>query len=222
MQGVMVTSLLGFTTRTASLLSSDCDGRISVREAAGKGLGAFATASFPEGSLVTHYEGVMLNRLQALQLQNSEYLFELRPQRAGVSDGLYVDGANSAHHSRLINHDEHGNLMPVVGVSHEHETTTVWRWRGPVVKLSRKTAPQAQPLATEGGLSERIEFYAARPIAAGDELTFDYGEDFWAARDYDPLPESDSRVVRIRLKRALRWLNGPLRLWRAVTASLPL
>ena len=54
------------------------------------------------------------------------------------------------------------------------------------------------------------------------ELTFDYGEDFWAARDYDPLPESDSRVVRIRLKRALRWLNGPLRLWRAVTASLPL
>ena len=68
----------------------------------------------------------------------------------------------------------------------------------------------------------RIAFYARRNIPAGEELTFDYGEDFWAARDYDPLPESDSRVVRIRLKRALRWLNGPLRLWRAVTASLPL
>ena len=59
------------------------------------------------------------------------------------------------------------------------------------------------PAGAGGGGQRRIDFYAARPIAEGEELAFDYGIDYWAARPTDPLPSSDSRLLRIRLGRAL-------------------
>ena len=228
---IMLTSLLvagGFSIPTSILVSDD--GIISVRSVAGKGSGAFATVPIPAGMLVCQYEGEILTREEAVARGDSEYLFEMKPPRDGVSDGLYVDGESSNHVSRYINHDEHGNLMPAVGVARASSdvsiSATTWRWSGPVVKLSRTTVSALSAQASEDGGSDddssRIEFYAARDISEGDELTFDYGEAFWAARSSDPMPGSDSRIVRIRVKRALRWLDGPLRTCRTILASLPM
>ena len=40
---------------------------------------------------------------------------------------------------------------------------------------------------------ERIDFFALRDIEAGEELTFDYGIDYWITRPPGPSPNSDSR-----------------------------
>ena len=49
----------------------------------------------------------------------------------------------------------------------------------------------------------RLAFHAAEPVAEGDELTFDYGLDYWVNRA-DPMPGTDSRRLQLGLKR----LNG--------------
>ena len=41
----------------------------------------------------------------------------------------------------------------------------------------------------------RADLYAAAPIAAGEELTFDYGEAFWLASEHAPSEGTDSRFV---------------------------
>ena len=41
----------------------------------------------------------------------------------------------------------------------------------------------------------RADLYAAAPIAAGDELTFNYGEGFWLASEVAPSEGTDSRFV---------------------------
>ena len=121
-----------------------------------------------EGSFVCSYEGEELKQSQ-LDTRDQTYLFELRPPREGY-DGLYVDGMRSSHVSRYINHDEQGCLLPVVGIGAcGYVAKPVVRWRGPVLKRSR-----AHHIDSDD--EPRIQFYAARNIALGEELSFDYGE----------------------------------------------
>lgn len=67
-------------------------------------------------------------------------------------------------------------------------------------------------------------FVAARPIAAGEELTFDYGLGYWAGRGDDPLPGTDSRVSalrRLRLRRLVAREADRLALvWSSLAAPL--
>ena len=41
----------------------------------------------------------------------------------------------------------------------------------------------------------RADLYAAAPIAAGEELAFNYGEEFWLASDGVPSEGTDRRFV---------------------------
>ena len=193
------------------------DGMIFVRAAGAKGLGAFAVSNIREGTRVCAYEGERLSGAQVAERYpesaSSEYLFELRPKRAGVSDGVYLDANNTKHASRYINHAEVGTLMPVVSAAAAGASTTSLRWDGPVLRLRRSSSLPAEA-ASEAAGGECIEFYAARDIGAGEELTFDYGESYWVDRDSDPLPGSDSRVSRIRAKRALKRIAKPLQMLR--------
>ena len=66
--------------------------------------------------------------------------------------------------------------------------------------------------AAEDDSQLRIDFYSTREIASGEELTFDYGVEYWAARDAGPTADSDSRLAEIRRRRALRWAV-PLLQW---------
>jgi hypothetical protein len=61
-----------------------------------------------------------------------------------------------------------------------------------------------------------ISFYASRDLRVGDELTFDYGEEFWVAARHGPAPCTDGRDFTLRrlfspymLRRLLR-TTGPL------------
>ena len=63
-------------------------------------------------------------------------------------------------------------------------------------------------------------FYAARDIAAGEELTFDYGMEYWVFRDTQPM--NDSRGPRIAARRALRYAKATLQGLGAARFGLPL
>lgn len=74
----------------------------------------------------------------------------------------------------------------------------------------------------EGRLGEDcIEFVAVRPIAVGEELTFDYGIDYWAGRPGQPA--DDSRKLLIAVKRAAAQLRPLLPIAREVywTLAIP-
>ena len=192
------------------------DALIEVRTAPGRGLGAFAAEAISSGALVCSYHGERISQREVAERYSSvaggDYLFELSTAVSNCAkavdsalrlstyvgrvrppssslEGLYIDARLSSHASRFINHAEHGNLIP---------------------------SPAG--LAPEGGASS-IDFHALRPIEAGEELLFDYGVEYWAARPAGPTPDTDSRVAEIRLRRFVRWL-GPWLL--AVQRNLPL
>mmetsp|Transcript_35215 Transcript_35215/g.112561 ORF Transcript_35215/g.112561 Transcript_35215/m.112561 type:complete len:354 (-) Transcript_35215:35-1096(-) len=48
-----------------------------------------------------------------------------------------------------------------------------------------------------------VDFFAARDLAEGTELSFDYGVGYWAGREDDPAPGTDSRLAAIRVRRAV-------------------
>lgn len=71
-----------------------------------------------------------------------------------------------------------------------------------------------------------ISFYALRDLQIGEELSFDYGEDFWVAARHGPAPGTDERHFTLRrllspytLRRALR-TAGPL--WSSLLLPLVL
>ena len=154
------------------------DGLIAIRPTDNKGFGAFASTPIAEGVLVCRYEGEMLTKAEVDEryppgaTTTSEYLFELLPPRRGVRDGLYVDGVDSAHASRYINHDEHGNLVPMIGATASVQPGGAPRslcWRGPVLKLRSTSGVAALDNGdSSSSSSSQIEFYAARAISEGE------------------------------------------------------
>ena len=46
-----------------------------------------------------------------------------------------------------------------------------------------------------------VDFVAARPISVGDELCFDYGPDYWAAMEEDPISDTRSYARQRWLRR---------------------
>ena len=135
-----------------SLLPSSCVGlraqpTLETRPSAGRGLGVYALSPIPEGDFVCYYEGEQLSLAQVEQrypMGVADYLFQ-------IEDDFYVDGANSNHVSRYINHQELGNLAVSIEES-------------------------------------RLAFHALCEIPQGDELTFDYGLDYWLDRP-SPMPK---------------------------------
>ena len=129
--------------------------RASILPADGKGLGAFASESIPARSFVCSYKGEALTRRQfRRRYADSDPVYGFR-----LSTATIIDGRNSSHYSRYINHDENGNLRVVISSS------------------------------------SQIDFYAARRIVANEELSFDYGPNYWLGRDIQPAAGTECRAT---------------------------
>jgi len=53
----------------------------------------------------------------------------------------------------------------------------------------RRRGPTVQARKQRFGPSPAMHFYAARDVAGGEELVFDYGDEYWDAMGITPLPE---------------------------------
>ena len=116
-----------------------------VREAPGKGMGAFAAAPIEKGSWVCEYVGKLVSWDEYAELYDAgmdrvDYMFKVVDPETDADEPEYVfiDGYASGHFSRYINHGRVGNLE---------------------IRVS----------PTE----RRIDFHASTRIAVGDELAFD-------------------------------------------------
>ena len=141
------------------------EAKVEVRNAPGKGMGAYALEPIEAGSWVCQYVGRLVDAAEYERLWSQkddsllEYMFKVvDPEVDGGDAAVFLDAKDSRHHSRYFNHDEDGNL----------EVEVVPKER-------------------------RIEFFAARDICAGEELTFDYGEAYWTGGQ-KPVAESDARA----------------------------
>jgi hypothetical protein len=89
--------------------SPDREIRFEVRRSPGKGLGAFAMEEVRVGQFVCGYEGERLVCSEVAtrygEGKGGPYLFD-------VGGGEFIDGMNTRHFSRFINHAERGNLDP--------------------------------------------------------------------------------------------------------------
>jgi len=89
------------------------EARVSVRAAAGMGLGVFAEEPLPAGTWVGDYKGALTTREELLRRYNVDSVVQaslLSDYLADVGSGVSIDATNSSHFSRYINHAEHGNL----------------------------------------------------------------------------------------------------------------
>lgn len=161
-------------------------------ECALKGRGVFAAAAVAEGGFVCEYVGDVLSLAEVEEVyagdSEPEYLFAL-PHGAQQTAHLYLDAAKSEHWSRYLNH------------AYEEASCLVQAVVGEESCDGSRTGGGSGVGRNAGA---RLAIRAARQIAVGEELTFDYGLSYWAARSIDPAPGTDSRRVELRMRRAAR------------------
>jgi len=159
--------------RTSDL---DAEGRcdeagIVVKASPGKGFGAFAARNFDEDITIADYVGEQLTqaevdvRYKKSKMDWKDKLWRKSRQLKGISvsgdyifrveDDLYVDAEDPAFANwcRFINHSSDANLR-VKSLAYSGYT------QGP-----------------------RVWFVSTRPIKEGEELCFDYGEEYWFEED---------------------------------------
>ena len=142
------------------------DGSVAVRDAGDRGRGVFATAPIANGTYIGEYGGGLAETIDYAELL-ARYP-DLEPEYCfELGDDSFLDAARADHWTRLMNHD--ATARANVGFEF------VARGGG-------------------GGAPDAVEFAALRDIAAGDELVFDYGAQFWDGRSDAPAAGTDARV----------------------------
>ena len=137
---------------------------LAVRAAGAKGDGLFAAAPIADGTYLLDYVGEVIDEAELYARYGDPadpraavggaYVFEL-------ADDVFVDGADPdrSNLARYMNHAPAG---------------------GANVRRERLGGPLRLP----GTRCDRgVRFFAKRDIAAGEELCFDYGADYWAGKE---------------------------------------
>ena len=162
---------------------------VEVRSAGDKGLGAFAAAPISEGAWVCAYEGEL------------------------VADGS--GGSPSAFDPLgLLPAPVDAASLAEAGVPRAEPTSDCLLQVAPGLCLDGAQSTHFSRYFNHDehgnldlevdAVARRADFFAAAPIAAGDELTFDYGESYWladlGAASGPAVPEegTDSRVTQFR------------------------
>ena len=153
--GVAAASALAYRARPALALSPPMtlDGDVEIREAPGKGEGLFARRSIKEGSFIMDYLG---EEMAADEL-NERYANLLEARYA-----LELTGPLG--------------LSPSYIDAVNPERSNLGRY---INHCSRPTCRKVRQRFPD----RRLRFFAARDIAPGEELTFDYGSSYWIGRE---------------------------------------
>ena len=154
----------------------------------GKGIGVITDAPIVKGAVVGDYKGEVMT----LEEKDRRYLQSLahlrtpedyewqqsRMDRGQTVTGTYLYGI-------AIPHPRHGIAKPKghIYVDAEDEYTgSLWtRFINHASPPDDNLKPQSLHVGWDG--NPRVWFTAKRDIEAGEELTFDYGEDYWLEGD---------------------------------------
>ena len=147
---------------------------IETRSSPPKGQGVFATRTIPKGTFLCRYMGELLTNDE----QEERYPFDddwpeycLR-----ISPDLCIDGVNSCHWSRFVNHHEHPNVeVRIHGLKRSGSDS------------DSDSDSENEPFAY---------FQSIRTIDVGEELSFDYGPVYFHVRGIVPAPGTESRTVK--------------------------
>ena len=119
-----------------------------------KGMGVYTTRFIKKGQWIGDYEGDLIDEKEydrRYPKGEGEYVYWIREA------DLYLDAGPSTHFTRFINHSKR---VPTLETKVEF------------VKVVNKEEVMSD-------LKPGVGFYALKDIPAGDELTFDYGGDYF-------------------------------------------
>ena len=125
---------------------------VDIRPSPGRGSGAFALRDIPAGAFVGRYAGAMYSTREYARLKAAEQVSGAYAFGAGGDWLVDAEDASSSSWHRFINHSRRRPNL-VACVAY-------W-WFGPL------------------GI---VYFCATRDIRRGDELFFDYGDEYWDVR----------------------------------------
>ena len=174
------------TTTTASTIPMNTPARqslpdhLELQAFAGKGLGVVTTTVISAGTTVGDYTGEILSVAQTdrlytpsnahLQTETDRAWTRSRMERGQTLTGTYLYGVATDP----ITH------VTTLFVDAEDEYVSSW-----TRFLNHDRQPNLRPKSLPAGLSgqPRIWFVAERDILPGEELTYDYGDNYWCADD---------------------------------------
>ena len=141
---------------------------LEIRASLLHGRGVFARQSIAAGTRLLEYSGERITKEESLRRCEAGNVFII-----GLDDAWDIDGAVGENPARYVNHSCAPNCEAVI----EEEVT---------LELASEPPVTPDDLRCEGMNSEsRIYIDAVRDIAAGEELTFNYGYDL---DNYDEHP----------------------------------
>lgn len=148
----------------------DCRFVIDVRSAGKKGMAVYVRHPIPKNTFVGEYRGDLIDEAEydrRYPKGDGTHVYWIREA------DMYMDAGPSRHFTRFINHSKRApnletkvEFVRVVGVGSAKEEVLV----------------QGRP--------PKIGFWTTKDIPAGDELTFDYGGDYFG--DEEPAPTEDT------------------------------
>ena len=144
---------------------------VDVHDTLGKGIGAYAAQRIEVGSWVCRYVGKLVEWDEYVRLSQTDA--SLLDYMFKIVDPVTDDGEGAV----FLDARESRHFSRYFNHAKEGN-------------LEFEVYPEER----------RVEFFATRDIAAGEELTFDYGESYWTGEGL-PVVGSDSRV---------RWTRGEL------------
>ena len=154
----------------------------------GKGLGVMTDAPIAKGAVVGDYKGEVMT-LEEKDRRYLESLSHLRTpedyewQQSRIDRGQTVTGTYL--YGIAIPHPRHGIGKPkghiYVDAEDEYSGSLWTRFINHASPPDDNLKPQSLHVGWDG--NPRVWFTAKRDIEAGEELTFDYGEDYWLEGD---------------------------------------
>ena len=158
-------------------MTSAVEDGVAIRDTGKYGLGAYAARSIQEGAIPCDYEGEILeprdvsaryNQVATKTFGDYAWLFKRKANNVGVT-GDYLFAISDAL-----------DAEPGIFVDAEDPWRSNWaRFINHCPETDRECNLRCRSLASDMNGKPRVWFVATRDIEVGEELLYDYGDDYW-------------------------------------------